>query len=1374
LQLCFGQPVDNEILTLFRSEVDELHKAVQTWSLEKAQMTSLLSKISDMQSNMNKEIHDLRMSVQINSLKIEKCEVQENNNSKEMKLLEKKCATELSRYYIKEEEKIPYVFTAPPRNCYFAGRAKEIQELKRILEVKKTLNEEKVRVATVCGLGGIGKTSLVSEYAHQMKDFYKGGVYWFSAEDDAHLSKTVNAVAIKIGALLNSFDLTLPNILKKISTVHDPCLIILDCLDQLDLSSNMLEFLSFPSKENFFGHFIVLTRRNPTRLVNDVSVFQEVQKFCLQLDCFQSEEAKQFLFSRTKVTRDENENVESVAECLCEKLGRLPLALEQAGAYIQMLRCSLSSYLQQYEAERLRLLSLQPARPISPGNETPERLAVHTTWRINIEYIEKSTNGQAAVRFMNACSFFDENEIQKELVNVGTPEVEDVAYRKCVSSPLGSRQVLKLLTDFSLFTYVETGSVSTHRLVQELVWENLDPKSKAESFIDAVRMLSFAFSKCPSPSNHASLDERNGEEQDISFSDPPDSPSHFYMWSKFCMHGHHLCRNVEDLLVSPDSVCLDSAWFPETAKILYECAVHLSANHQQEEAKRTLNFAYRILDWLPLAGYETVEKNVSDDFLFPLPIPLPGLFQMMIQRFCIPTFILLEPLTEKLAPDPSDLATDPNDVAPDASDLVPEVSELAPKASDHAPDASDLVPDASDLVSDASDLVADASDLAPDTNDLTPEASDLDPEARDLDLGNKIDKFELDGNKAFNEGYSEKALHAYSSTINLAQGCNRPFDPLLLTYRSMVYIKLEQCENALKDANDYITRRPYCWRGYALKAVALDGLNKKVSADLNDKTSAEIAAALALYHNRAVFADFPIFVESFPDLQSRIFICDSVDELLDAMFSQEVETGLLKILVLGSEEYILNYAETVGKPWNNCVLVGTRKNCSVSLKSNYKISLLKCMLTNLSFSFNKCELHCLPDSFVKILNCNFTSNNHFLTINTEGVFNAEQCSFTRSPLVCSKQSRAVVHDCSFCNNAEEGLRVDGGGTLKIENSRIYNNGCNGLYVNDSECVAGNCDIHDNGNDGIFIGRSKYVTLIRNNVYNNNLSGINIETSLVDVKESKLFDNGAWGITGIENDRCNISMNQIFRNKIGGVRINIEGKRFSRPVVELNKIYRNGGPGLMVGGKVSKVAESRYLNYPNSFQSAEFQNNEMHHNKENENDSKLNLSVPYCSCCRVKCKPSMCEKCFTTAYCSESCQKQHYSKHKQICKVLREKSSYLITSTEQADYNDIDIDDPENYLDRKEVGPTLAFPPQDDMRFVVKVHNAFMPDPIVLYDRNRKLSAGFNSKVIEQLLKEFGVLCRSLDFEKKLFFHCLREDNDQLRLFTNEFAEFQNW
>ena len=310
---------------------------------------------------------------------------------------------------------------------------------------------------------------------------------------------------------------------------------------------------------------------------------------------------------------NDDENVESVAECLCEELGRLPLALEQAGACIKMLRCSLSSYLEQYKAERLRLLSQQPARPVSPGNESPARLAVHTTWLINMEYMKKNPNGEAAVRFMNACSFFIGNEIEEELINVVIPEVEDVAYRKCVSSPLGCRQVVKLLTDFSLFSYVEVGSIRTHRLIQELVRENLDPESKAESFIDALRMLSYAFSKCPSPSDLVRFEESNGEEQKIAISDLPQNPSHFYMWSKFCMHGHHLCKNMEDLLVTPVSSSLGPVWFPAAAKILYECAVHLSANYKQEEAKRALNFAYRMLDWLPLAEYETVKVNVSNN-----------------------------------------------------------------------------------------------------------------------------------------------------------------------------------------------------------------------------------------------------------------------------------------------------------------------------------------------------------------------------------------------------------------------------------------------------------------------------------------------------------------------------------------------------------------------------------------------------------------------------------------------------------------------------------------------------------------------------------------------------------------------------------------
>ncbi len=1096
-------------------------------------MTALLSNINEIQSNLNKEIDDLRMRVEKceiqgseNSMKVEKSEIQrrENSlkierNSEEIKFLEKKFTSELSRFYIKEEEKVPYVFSAPQRNRYFAGRTEEIQELKRILKVEETLNEKKVRVAAMCGLGGIGKTSLVSEYAHQMKDFYKGGVYWFSAEDDTFLDKTVNDIALKIGALLGSFDLTLSNTLRKIGSLNEPSLIILDCVDQLELSSNMMNFLCFPSQEDIFGHFLVLTRRNPDRLVNEVAVFEEDS--CLQLKCFLSEEAKQFIYLRTAVNDDEN--VESVAECLCEELGRLPLALEQAGACIKMLRCSLSSYLEQFKAERLRLLSQQPARPVSPGNESSTRLAVHTTWLINMDYMKKNPNGEAAVRFMNASSFFNGNEIEEELINVGIPEVEDVAYRKCVSSPLGCRQIVKLLTDFSLFSYVEVDSIRTHRLIQELVRENLDPESKAESFIDALRMLSYAFSKCSSPSDLVRFDESNGEEQKIAISDLPKSPSHFYMWSKFCLHGHHLCKNMEDLLVTPASSSLDSMWFPATAKILYECAVHLSANYKQEEAKRTLNFAYRMLDWLPLAEYETVKVNVSNNYLFPHSIPLPKSIQIVIKRCCMPPFASLQPLTG-------------------------------------APD----------------------------------------PEASSSELEERIEKLKLDGNKSFREDCYKEALDAYSSAIKLAQDCNyNALNPLLLTNRATVYIKLKQYEDALKDANDYITRRPDCWRGYARKALALDGLNEKVSAG--------IAAALAFYHNRGIFSSFPPFEESFCDLQKRVFICDTVYQLIsNAELCQKEETDLLLILVLGSKECVLN-SDIVGGDilLRNCILVGARMNSSVVLKLRNRTCIFlfsKCMITNLSFYLEEGQVCAKPGSVVKVLNCNFSGkDNDGPIVASEGEFNAERCNFRNSNhvgLACVGPGNMVVVDCSFCDNGGTGLQVYEGGKLIMKSSRMYNNRTHGLEIGPevSKCLVDNCDIHLNGQEGIFIIQSKNVRIIRNNVFENEDNGLWILNSDVVMRENNIFDNGAWGIWSQSNSWCRISVNRIFRNKVGGVRVGhrAAGKEFSPSVVELNKIYDNIGPGFVenvhlfeVGRSPSKNVDlmKSYLVSPNSLKGA---------------------------------------------------------------------------------------------------------------------------------------------------------------------------------------------
>ena len=657
---------------------------------------------------------------------------------------------------------------------------------------------------------------------------------------------------------------------------------------------------------------------------------------------------------------------------------------------------------------------------------------------------------------------------------------------------------------------------------------------------------------------------------------------------------------------------------------------------------------------------------------------------------------------------------------------------------------------------------------------------DPDPGVGCSKLRKKILKLKLEGEKSSQKGHHNEALTAYSLAIKLAEDCNNAFD-LLLTNRAAVYIKLKQYEYALKDANDFIARNPESWEGYAAKALALDGLNEKVSA--------EIAAALAFYHNRDIFSDVSPFKETFVTMQKRIFLCDSVDELQEAIFSQDTKKGELKILVLGSKEYNLNFY-AVHEPWNNCVVVGTRKDCSVSVKSDNTISLLNCMLTNLSFFLNKGCVNCIPGSFVKILNCNFTSDNDTIpAVITEGEFSAEQCNFTSihgSGLVCVGQCNAVAVECSFCNNEIAGVYVSQGATLLAKRCYIYGN-CNGLDIEKevSKCAAINCDIHHNCDMGILVLDSKNVTLIRNSIFGNDEGGIFIANSEVDIKENNIFDNGSWGIWSQSNSWCNILMNRVFRNSAGGVRVGFRATLFYPSVIEMNKIYDNTGPGFVENinefevygnGKNDNLMMS-FLKSRNSLTSAKFQDNEVYNNKEIETGGKLNLCVQYCSNCRKKCQPKTCEGCFTTAYCGKSCQKKHLSKHKRICNVLRKKSRYLITSIETVDHG---------------IPHATSYPPRNGSRFIVKVHTVWttviftiqLSDStyciltsdwnLMLYDRSHRLHKTFDSKFVKELVREYGVLCAQKSLEKKLFFHCLFEDNGQLRLFTNDFPEFQSW
>ena len=508
-----------------------------------------------------------------------------------------------------------YVFNAPKTNRWFGGRLSELQDLTEILKLHDVRKPE-VRVAALCGLGGVGKTSLATEFAQQNKDFYAGGVFWFSGKDDATFEHSVYDIATRFGTQSDSFPITFSATLAKISKIKKLWLIIVDNMDQLSLSANIIKLVSGTWQYDASGHLLITTRRKSSALPEDIRDFDEACS--LNLTCFAIEEGKKFLSRRTGIAYDEE--LDTAAEKLVEQLGGLPLALEQAGAFIKSLACTIPQYLEMYDSQRLRLLNKRKAMPVSEY-DSPERLAVRTTWQLNFEHIQQSVDvGNTASKFLYASAFLNANEIQREIINVGEPLIEDEEFSECLKSILGRQQVLTLLTDFSLFKETISSNLNVHHLVQEVIRDDLSKEEEIQSIIDAIRMLNHALQNCSSPNEL--LSTITSERKDRASMVSSGNLSRFYRWHKLCLHSYELVKHLKKVMKQSHND-LAKVLQPEAARIVYECAIHLSVNSKHDEAKETANFAREI--------FNLSDQEIPASSIFAHTIPLPDLVRRHIQ-----------------------------------------------------------------------------------------------------------------------------------------------------------------------------------------------------------------------------------------------------------------------------------------------------------------------------------------------------------------------------------------------------------------------------------------------------------------------------------------------------------------------------------------------------------------------------------------------------------------------------------------------------------------------------------------------------------------------------------------------------------------------
>jgi tetratricopeptide (TPR) repeat protein len=327
-----------------------------------------------------------------------------------------------------------------PRDLNFMGRDQALLELHRLLTGSNT--EVAVNSAAIHGLGGTGKSALAAEYAHRYAAEYSG-VWWAAAEQRALLISSLATLAGKVDPrLANEPDQhkAAKDGLTRLMEFTTPFLLVYDNVENPESIRDLVPV----------GARVLITTRwtDWAGRANDV-----------KLDLLGEDEAAQFLQTRAGRTDAPG------AARLATALGRLPLALDHAGAY-----CRLAGGSMTFDAYRDKI----DARIARAPRGYPESVA--RTFSLAIE--KATAEHPHAETLLGMFAFLAPERIPLDLIT------EDI---------LGEEDRVEALIALSAVSLVEhqtlddgSPAISLHRLVQSAMRSQLALQDKTKSIFETI------------------------------------------------------------------------------------------------------------------------------------------------------------------------------------------------------------------------------------------------------------------------------------------------------------------------------------------------------------------------------------------------------------------------------------------------------------------------------------------------------------------------------------------------------------------------------------------------------------------------------------------------------------------------------------------------------------------------------------------------------------------------------------------------------------------------------------------------------------------------------------------------------------------------
>ena len=369
---------------------------------------------------------------------------------------------------------LPPLWNVPlQRNSFFTGQEDLLVRLATILhsDQKTALTQPQA----IAGLGGIGKTQLALEYAYRHRQDYHA-VLWSRADTREALISTFVTIAhlLDLPQKDEQDQMITVEAVKAWLAGRSKWLLILDNADELAM---VKEFIPLA----FQGHLLLTTR---AQVMGGLARKIEVEAMRPETGALLLLRRAGLLAPDTPLEQTSPADV-IVAKELSKEMGGLPLALDQAGAYIEEVPCSPQDYQQLYQTRRTELLKGRGG--VAP--DYPESVA--TTWSLAFQKVERGN--PAASDLLRLCAFLHPDAIPEEMIAKGAqhlgPQLQATA-----SDPLALNKAITALRAYSLLNRDATNkTLSIHRLVQAVLREDMNEKTARQWMKRVVEAVSEVF-----------------------------------------------------------------------------------------------------------------------------------------------------------------------------------------------------------------------------------------------------------------------------------------------------------------------------------------------------------------------------------------------------------------------------------------------------------------------------------------------------------------------------------------------------------------------------------------------------------------------------------------------------------------------------------------------------------------------------------------------------------------------------------------------------------------------------------------------------------------------------------------------------------------